>query len=135
MAPVRGDQVMQVLLLGAPLPPRHDDVALESLWPRRLAVRQLALGDAFRPVGVILERCAAEVLGKLGQHLLAGLPRLNATHPRLFVRLEFPQSRRQRARGLLTQRVTADAADVLHLLEPVDLGEFFWDVALAAELA
>src|SRR4029453_10255784 len=111
MGPVRGDQVMQVLLLSVPLPPRYNDVALESLWPCRLAVRQLALGDAFRPVGVILERCTAEILGKLGQHLLAGLSRLNAAHPRLFMRLEFPQSRRERPGGQLTQRVTADAAD------------------------
>src|SRR5262249_1920587 len=71
--------------------------------------------------------------GKLGQHLLAGLSRLNAAHPRLFMRLEFTQSRRERARRELTQRGTADAADVLYLLEPVDLGEFFRNVALAAK--
>src|SRR5262249_51829611 len=116
---------MQVLLGAAPLPPRHDDVALEPLRPRRLAGRQLALGDAFRPIGVILERYAAKIPGQLVQHLLAGLSRRNTAHPRLFVRLEFAQSWWERARRQLPQLVTADAADVLHLLEPVDLGEFF----------
>src|SRR5262245_44322788 len=102
---------MQVLLGGVPLPPRHDDVALESLRPRWLAERQLTLGDAFRPVGVVLERYAAEVLGQLVQHLLAGLSRLHAAHPRLFVRLEFPQFWWERACRQLTQLVTANTAD------------------------
>src|ERR1019366_6230526 len=47
---------------------------------------------------------------------------------------EFSQGRRNRASGFLAELVTADAADVLHLLQPVALREFFRNVALAAEL-
>ena len=100
-----------------------------------LAMRQLALGDAVGPVAEILERRAAEVPGELVHHLLAGLARLHAAHPRLLARLELAERRRDRARGQLAQLMAADAADVLHLLEPVGLRDLLGDVALAAELA
>ena len=81
IAPVRGDQVVQVMLVGAPLPGGDDDVALDALRPRRLALRQLALGDAIGPVAEILERHAAELSGDAVGHHLAGLAGLDAAHP------------------------------------------------------
>src|SRR5947208_3323743 len=72
-APVRRDQVVQILLVGAPFPGRDHDVALDALRPRRLAFRQLALGDAVGPFAVVLERHAAKIAGELVGHLLAGL--------------------------------------------------------------
>src|SRR5262249_25955934 len=121
-------------LVRAPLPPSDDDVALQALRPRRLGGGQLALLEPLRPVGEILERHAAEIAGELIGHLLTRLAGLDAAHPRLFVRLELAEAGRERARRLLPELVAADAADVLHLLEPVDLSELLGDVALAAEL-
>src|SRR5262249_46948260 len=135
VAPVRRDQVVQVLLVGAPLPRGDHDVALDTLRPRRLALRQLALGDAVGPVAVILERRAAEIAGELVGHLLARLPGLDAAHPCFFTRLELAERRGDRAGRLLPELMAADAADVLRLLEPVDLRELLRNVALAAELA
>src|SRR5882724_11400484 len=43
---------------------RDDDVALDALRPRRLAVRQLALGDTVGPVAEVLERHAAQDRGQ-----------------------------------------------------------------------
>src|SRR5262249_59512866 len=82
IAPVRGDQVVQVLLRIAPFPRRHDDVALDTLWPWRLHGRQFALGDAIGPVAEVLERRAAEHLRERVQHEGRGLTRLYATNPR-----------------------------------------------------
>src|SRR4030095_2903593 len=45
-----------------------------------------------------------------------------------------PERRRDGAGGRLTELVATDAADVLHLLEPVDLREFRRNLALAAKL-
>ena len=54
-------------------------------------------------------------------HLLAGLAGLNAPHPGLFAGLELAELRRDGARRFLADLVAANAADVLHLLEPVGL--------------
>src|SRR6516225_8259576 len=134
-APIRSDLVVQIAIRLAPFPGGHDHVALYALWARRLALRQLAFGDAIGPLAEILERRAAKVASELVGHLLAGLPRLDATHPGLFARLEVTELRRDRTGRLLAELVAADAANVLHLLEPVDLGELLGNVALAAELA
>ena len=80
IAPVAGDQVVQVLLLVHPVAQRDDDVALHALRPRRLGKRQLALGDAIGPVAVVGERQLAQV-GQLIEHLLARLTRLHASPP------------------------------------------------------
>src|SRR5262249_34861222 len=128
------DQVMQILLLGAPLPRADDDVALDALWPRRLGLRQLALADAVSPFAQILERRAAEIPRQLVGHLLAGLAGLDAAHPGFFSRLELAERRRDRAGRQLAQLMAADAADVLHLLEPVGLAELLRNAVLAVEL-
>ena len=111
---------MHVGLLGAPFPSGDDDVALDTLWPRRLALWHFALGDAVRPLPKIFQRRAAEGSGLSG-HLLAGEARLNAPNPGLLARLKLAELRRDRARSFLADLVAANAADVLHLLEPVDL--------------
>jgi hypothetical protein len=56
---------VEILLVGAPFPGGDDDVALDALRPRRLAFRQLALGDAVGPFAVILERRAADYVDKI----------------------------------------------------------------------
>ena len=66
VAPIRRDQVMQILFLGVPLPGRDHDVALDALRALRLVLRQLALGDAVGPVGVVSERRPAEVRRRAG---------------------------------------------------------------------
>ena len=99
MAPIRCDQVVQVFLGVAPVPGGDHDVALDAFRPRRLGLRQLALGDAVGPFAVMLERRAAEASGQLVGHHLAGLTRLHAAHPGLFAGLEFTQRRRDRAGG------------------------------------
>ena len=75
IAPVRRDQVVQVLVRRRPVPGGDDDVALDALRPRRLVLRQLALGDAIGPVAEILVRHAAELAGEPVGHHLAGLAR------------------------------------------------------------
>ena len=87
-----------------------------------LLLRQLALGDAVGPLAEILERRAAEVAGELVGHLLAGLAGLDAPHPGLLARLKWPNCAGIVRVSLLAELVAADAADVLHLLEPVDPG-------------
>ena len=109
------------------------------LRPRRLRMGQLALGDAVRPVREVSEGRAAEVLDELVEHLFAGLPGLDAAEPRFFGSIELAQRiryvLRERARGKLAQLMAADAAVVLHRVEPVALGYLGGNCALAAELA
>ena len=66
VAPIRGDQVVQVMLVVEPIPGRDDDVALDALRPRRLRMGQLALGDAVRPVREVAERRGAELFDERG---------------------------------------------------------------------
>src|SRR5262245_34512661 len=84
ITPVRRDQVVQVLFLVKPVPRGHDNVSLHSLWPLRLRMRQLALGDAIGPICEVSNRCAAKLFDELTEHLLARLPGLNAAKPCLF---------------------------------------------------
>ena len=125
---------MEILLGVAPLPRRHDDVALDALRPRRLAMRQFPLGDAVGPVAEVLERNAAEHLRERVQHERRGLARLHAADPRLLPRLELAERGRNRPGGQLAELMAADAASVLHHREPIALGDVRGDVALAAEL-
>src|SRR5215217_7494194 len=97
-------------------------------------MRQLAFGDAVSPIGEVPERHAAEDAGQLVCHLLARLARLHAPDPGLFRAVEFAQAFRDRPRGRLSELMAPDAADVLDLLEPVDLRQLFGDATLAPEL-
>ena len=135
VAAVARDEVVQIVLLVEPVPGGDDDVALDALRPLRLRLRQLALGDAVRPLAVILERHAAELAGQEVDHLLAGLAGLHAPHPRLGGGFERPEALRDRAGRELAELMAADAAVVLHGVEPALLGDLGRDVALAAELA
>ena len=129
LAPVRRDQVVQVLVGRRPFPRGDDDVALEPLRPRRLVLRQLALGDAVGPVAEILVRHAAELAGDPVGHHLAGLPGRDAADPGFLARLELAELRRDRARRLLAELMAADAVDVVHALAPGLLGDVLRDLA------
>src|SRR6185503_19356740 len=106
-------------------------VALDALRTLRLGERQLAFRDALGPVAQILVRRGSEVAGELVRHLIARLAGLDASHPGFLVRLDAGERRRQRARRALAELVAADAADVLHLLEPVDLAALLRDARMA----
>ena len=73
LAPVRRDQVVQILVGRRPVPGGDDEIALDARGPRRLVLRQLALGDAVGPVAEILVGRAAELAGDAVGHHLAGL--------------------------------------------------------------
>src|SRR5262249_24375864 len=99
------------------------------------ALRQLALGDAVGPVAEIFERDAAELSGNPVGHLLAGLPGLDAAHPRFCAGLELAEGGRDRPGRLLAQLMAADAVDVVYLPEPVLASDVLRDITRAAELA
>ena len=126
---------MEILLLVAPVPGRDDDVALDPLRPRRLAVRQLALGDAVGPVAEIFIRRTAEIAGQRIDHQRGGLARHGAAAPGVLARLELAERRRDRAGGQLAKLMAADAGPVLDHREPLGLGDLLGNVAFAAELA
>src|SRR4029077_6368297 len=89
IALVGRNQVVEILLLVAPVPRRYDDVALDALRPRRFGEWQLALSNAIGPVAEILERHAPELAGERIDHLRRGLTGLHAPHPGFFTALEF----------------------------------------------
>ena len=120
VAPVRRDQIMGVGALGAPLPGGDHDVALDALRPRRLALWQLALGDAVGPLPERFQRYGVEET-RLTGHFLAGQPGLHAAHPVFLAGFERSELRRNRTGGLLAQLVAADAADILHLPQKIGL--------------
>ena len=78
----------------------------------------------------------AELARQDVHHERARLPGLGARHPGLGVAREFTQARRERARRHLAHLMAADAAVVLHQVEPVGLLDLVGNVAvLLAELA
>src|SRR5262249_20098597 len=123
IAPVGRDQIVQIILLGAPLPRCDDEVALDALWARRLALGEFALGDALGPVAEVVIRRGAELAGKALRHLLARLAGLGAAHPGLTAVTERAERRRDCARRLLANLVAANAVDVVHLAQPVLPGD------------
>src|SRR5215470_1149343 len=125
---------MQVGLWIAPFPRGDDDVALDTLWPWRLGVRQLALGDAIGPISEVLERGAPKVSSQGIYHQGRSLSRLHPTYPGIFARLELAKLGRDRARCKLPQLVTSHARPVFDHGQPLGEGNFLGDVALAAEL-
>src|SRR5262249_3392715 len=91
MAAIGRDEGMEICLLGAPLPLGHDYVALDALRARRLALGQLALGDAVGPIAEILERHAGELAGEPIHHELAGLSGGHPAYPRFLMGLELAE--------------------------------------------
>src|SRR3990167_3988229 len=127
------------MLVVEPIPGGDDDVALDPLRSRGLRMGQLALGDPVRPVREVAEGGATELFGERVGHGFAGLPRLDAAEPR-FLGSGEPTERvrylaRESARGKLAHLMAADAAVVLHRVEPIALGYLGRNRALAAELA
>ena len=111
---------MQVVLLVHPVAQRDDDVALDALRPLRLGVRQLALGDAVGPVAEVLERRAAEIAGQLQLTIISPAwpdctRRIQASSDDANV----AEASRNRARREVAELMAADAAVVLHRVEPV----------------
>ena len=118
IAPVRRDQVVQVLVRRRPVPGGDDEIALDAGRPLRLVLRQFALGDAVGPVAEILVRRAAELAGDAVGHHLAGLAGLDAANPGVRAEVELAELRRDRARRFLAELMTADAVGVVHLPDP-----------------
>ena len=126
--------VVQIMLVVGPVPRGDDDVALDALRPLRFVFGQLALGDAVGPFGEIFDRRRGEIAGDEVDHQRAGLAGLHAARPGFFRGFEFAKPLRQRARGEPTELMAADAAIVLHGVEPVGLLDLVRNVAMAAEL-
>ena len=134
IAPIRRDQVVHVLVGRRPVPGGDDEVALDAGRPRRLVLRQLALGDAVGPVAEILVRHAAELAGDAVGHHLAGLAGGDAAHPGVLAGLELAELRRDGAGRLLAELMAADAVDVVHLLAPAVARDVLRNVGRAAEV-
>src|SRR5262245_29188814 len=127
------------MLVIGPIPRSDNDVALDPLRPRWLRMGQLALRDAVCPIREVSEGGGAQILDKLVEHLLAGLPRLDAPKPHFLGSIQLAQRvrylARECARGKLTQLMAANTTVVLHRVEPIALGYLGWNCPLAAELA
>src|SRR5262249_20160519 len=112
---------MQVGLRTRPVPDRDHDIALGALRARRLAGRQLALGDAVGPVAEDAQAAlGAEALDGL-DHVLAGLAGLDATRPRLVPVAELAQRFRNGPRRLAADSMTMEAAVGLELAQELRL--------------
>ena len=118
VATIRSDQVVQVMLIVEPIPRGDDDVALDSLRPGGLHVRQLALGDAVRPVGVDKRNgSAAEFLDGLVDICSPDCPTGSRRNHASSELANFQRVRhivRERARGKLAQLMAAGAAVAFH---------------------
>ena len=134
IAPIRRDQIVQILVGRRPVPGGDDEIALDAGRARRLVLRQFALGDAVGPVAEILVRRAAELTGDAVGHHLAGLAGGDAALPCLGAGVELAELRRDRARGLLAELMTTDAIGVVHLPDPVFARDVLRDVGRAAEI-
>src|SRR5258706_5165147 len=121
-----------MLLVAKPLQ-RDDHIALDALRTRRLAVRQLALRDAVGPVAEQLRAERAE-RQQLLRHLLPGLAGADAAHPCRRRRRELAERFGDGARRTLTELMAADAAVVLHLVQPGGLRDVLRNLPLAAEV-
>src|SRR5712671_5745968 len=109
---------MQILLLVHPVAERDDDVAFHALRAWRLALRDLALLDPFRPIAEIFERGAAEITRADLDHRHSALTRLDAAEPHVGIRdLLFVEQLRNGARRELAQLMTADAPIALDAVE------------------
>src|SRR5690242_7488441 len=122
------------MFLSSPLPRGDDDIALNPGRTLRLVLRQLAGSHSIGPVAKIFERHAAELSREAVHHPFAGLAGGNATHPRLFARLEFAERRRDGAGRFLAKLMTPDAIDVVHALAPDVLCDLLRDIGAAAEI-
>ena len=134
VALVGRDQVVKILLLVAPIPGRHHDIALDPLRPRRLGDRQFALGDAVGPVAEIFQRHAGELARHRVDHQRRGLAGLDAPRPGFLATVEVAELRRDGPRRQLAELMTADAGLVLDRGQPIGLRQFVGNVALAVEL-
>ena len=134
LAPIRRDQIVQVLVRLRPVPGGDHDIALDARGPRRLVLGQFALRDPIGPVAEILVRHAAELAGKAIGHHLAGLAGGNAADPGFFTRFEVSELRGDSARRFLAELMTTDAVGVVHALDPSRARDVLWNVGRAAEV-
>ncbi len=118
---VRRDLVVHERVVGAPIPKRDDDVALDALRARRLR-RQLSARD---PVGPIREDLRAGLRAEhseLPGHVAAAHAELGAIDPRLLRRLESQvihvaeRARDRRAELVAEVALALDVVDPLALL-------------------
>src|SRR5581483_2643938 len=117
LAPIGGDQVVQVHLGQAPVPHAHDHVALDALRALRLHLRQLAGRDAVRPLGEQLERWLGAEDADVADHGALRLPGLDAPDPGL-VAVAVVKLPLDRASRLIAHLVATDAAVRLDAIEP-----------------
>ena len=120
-APVGRDQVVQVELRIAPVPHRQHHVALDALRPRRLVFRQLAGRDAIGPVRPFGDRAIGAEARHHVDHRGHGLPGLNATGPGVARIGEVAELARDHARARRAHRMAREAAEALHVGEPMML--------------
>src|SRR6516225_11957296 len=111
---------MEVRLRIGPVPLRDDEVALEALRPGRRG-RNFAAGDPVRPIGEHCDRAILAQCVEAAGHLLAGLPGLNATLPRLGRTVERAEGLRDLARSFRAELVTRRAATGFQTLNIVGL--------------
>src|SRR4051812_25909875 len=133
IAPIRRDEVVQILVRFRPLPPGDDHIALQSLRPLGFGLRQRALGDTVGPSGIVLDRDEVPT-SHLVEHALTVLAGLDAAKPCFFRTPDLTDPGWEGAGGLLAQLMTANAADVLDLHEPGCPLELPGNVAASAEL-
>ena len=134
LAPIRRDQVMQVLVGRGPVPGGNHNVAFDPRWTRRLALRQFALGHAIGPVAEILVRHAAKLAGDTVGHHLAGLAGRDAADPGVCAAVELAELRRDGARRFLAKLMTSDAVGVVHALDPGLARDALRNVGVSAEV-
>src|SRR4029079_18919817 len=117
---VRRDLVVHERVVGAPVPERDDDVALDALRARRLR-RHLAARD---PVGPIRKQLRARLRAQhraLAGHVAAAHAELRSIDPRLLRRLEAQLvhvAERARDRGA---ELVAEVALALDVVDPLAL--------------
>ncbi len=114
------DLVVKVGLRIGPVPFRDDDVALQPLRPWG-GGRQLARLDTVRPIREDRHRGRSSELRRAGEHVAAGLSRLDAPMPGLHGGAERAQGRGNLARRLGPQLVAGGAAAGLQLTHPLRL--------------
>jgi hypothetical protein len=114
------DDVVQIRRGIGPVPDRDDHVTLDALRPRRRGRHRPRL-DPVGPVREHLERAARPELRDAAHHLVAGLPREDATLPRLHRGIELAEARGKLSRADGAELVARCARPRLHSAQPIRL--------------
>src|SRR5215470_17754358 len=116
---------MQVGGRARPVPNADDDIALDSLRPRRFRRRKFAGRNTVGPIGEQFEGALTIEPADVGRHLRHGLSRLNSTLPGFRRTLEIAKRGRDGPRRLVAELVTRITTVGLDHVEPLTLaGDF-----------